>query len=81
MEDPFCPNYKNCQLVNGKIEVSQHELERYKTLFCTGTNSEWHLCKRFIVKNEIGFCPDFVLPDTASSVDEIIDKFDFISFN
>jgi len=38
-------------------------------------------CKRLIAKNTLDFCPDFVLPATPLSVDEIIDKFDEENLN
>lgn len=31
---------------------------------------------RYRAKEEIYFCPDFVMPDSKMTMDEIIDKFD-----
>ena len=44
--------------------------------YCQRTQEHWSVCKRFIIKNELGTCPDFVLPDTTLSLPEIIAKFD-----
>lgn len=50
--------------------------QNYLINFCQHNETKWQSCKRLIVKNELTFCPDFVLPDTTLSVDEIIDKID-----
>jgi hypothetical protein len=44
--------------------------------YCTGPKSEWEKCKRYTTKAALGFCPDFVLPDTDLTLDQIIDKYD-----
>ncbi len=76
MEEPSCPNYQNCQLVTGTIEVPKNQQDSYINLFCTDKLGKWQTCKRFAVKKAIDFCPDFVLPDTELSIEEIIVKFD-----
>jgi hypothetical protein len=52
------------------------EKEAYMDTWCRDIEEKWKDCKRFITKAELGFCPDFVVPDTSSSIDEIIDKFE-----
>lgn len=77
MEYQYCPNYIVCKLVNDPgFDISRIKQEFYIINFCKGKNNEWLSCKRFIVKNKINLCPDFVLPDTELSIDAIIDKFD-----
>ncbi len=44
--------------------------------FCKAEKSKWCTCKRLLTKNALNFCPDFVLPDSTLSIEEIIDKFD-----
>lgn len=73
---PHCPNYQNCQLVVGKLAIPELVQNSYITLFCNNSSNKWQTCKRFITKKEIDFCPDFVLPDTPLTTEEIIDKFD-----
>jgi len=36
----------------------------------------WLTCTRYITKSQLNFCPDFVLPDTDATPDEIIARFD-----
>ena len=50
--------------------------EAYMDSWCRNTGGKWKDCKRFICKAELGFCPDFVVPDTAMSIEEIVDKFE-----
>ncbi|HOY39694.1 MAG: hypothetical protein KBB11_09700 [Bacteroidales bacterium] len=50
--------------------------QNYISNYCKNSSGNWSNCKRLITKNEIHFCPDFVLPDTVESVSEIIDIYD-----
>lgn len=77
METTICSNFNTCRLVNAedyKIDPKQKEL--YIETYCKASIEKWSTCKRFITKKELSFCPDFVLPNTKLSLDEIIDKFD-----
>jgi hypothetical protein len=44
-------------------------------------SKNWISCKRLTTKQELNFCPDFVLPDTDLTSDKIIDKFDNENMN
>jgi hypothetical protein len=72
-----CPNYLTCQLIHvaGFVEPAARR-EHYAADFCNSSQEQWKNCKRFQVNTIFHFCPDFVLPDTSLSVDEIIDRFD-----
>ena len=50
--------------------------EEYMDIWCRDAGEKWRDCKRFSTKASLGFCPDFVVPDTTLSIDEIIDKFE-----
>ncbi len=77
MDNSYCPNYNNCKLVSEPGFTSDESLQQtYISLYCQSDRNRWESCKRLIVKKTLNFCPDFVLPDTELSVDEIIDKFD-----
>ena len=82
MDNQYCPNYNVCKLVN-EVGFTGNELQRknYITEYCQENKAKWDICKRLIVKNTLNFCPDFVLPDTPLSTDEIIDKFDKENLN
>ncbi|PKP35013.1 MAG: hypothetical protein CVU00_04245 [Bacteroidetes bacterium HGW-Bacteroidetes-17] len=76
-----CPNYNDCKLVNSLIIVANLEAkENYMTNYCLQDKNYWSNCKRYITKATLNFCPDFVLPDTPLTPEEIIDKFDDESF-
>lgn len=77
MKDYYCPNYSECRLVKSPdFPVSGSDRETYLNAFCQDVNKGWAKCKRFVTKSSLGFCPDFVLPDSNYTNDEIIDKFD-----
>ena len=72
-----CPNITSCNLVlNIGPSGSKSKQEMYIQKYCNGQNKFWQNCTRYIVKNAINFCPDFVLPDSNMTPDEVIDKFD-----
>lgn len=50
--------------------------EEYMELWCRKGEEVWGNCTRFATKKTLGFCPDFVVPDTPLSLEEIIDKFE-----
>ena len=82
MEDPYCPNYISCKLVKDKNFIPDKEIRiSYLNNYCKAGEKQWQVCKRLITKNELNFCPDFVLPDTTLTPDEIIDKFDNDNLN
>lgn len=77
MKEGWCPNYNSCRLVqNFGFPGVEYQRNSYLTAYCEAGQQEWEECKRFIVKNTLHFCPDFVVPDTTLTTDEIIDKFD-----
>lgn len=82
MDDSYCPNYNICKLVN-ELGFTGDEAQRknYISEYCKANATKWDSCKRLIAKNILNFCPDFVLPDTPLSVDEIVDKFDDENLN
>jgi len=73
----YCPNIKACKLVTTYGFTGDEEQRlKYIQTFCWSVTKEWDSCKRWIVKNKLNFCPDFVLPDTELTPEEIIDIFD-----
>lgn len=81
MKDYFCPNYRECILINHKHFLSSNEDKTiYVSDYCESKDKKWLICKRYMTREEINFCPDFVLPDTGMSVVEIIEKFDNETF-
>jgi hypothetical protein len=72
-----CPNYPTCQLIQipGFIE-SVTIREAYITTYCNANPEYWSNCKRYQTHHFLGFCPDFIFPDSSLSLDEIIDRFD-----
>ena len=71
-----CPNYRECALVNKQITLSEDVYRSYIDNYCCCNKESWSECMRFRAKVELNFCPDFVLPDSKMTADEIIDYFD-----
>lgn len=75
-----CPNIISCNLVKSEgflIDSSRRNF--YIVNYCKSDVEKWKSCTRFISKKELGFCPDFVLPDSDLTSSEIIDKFDNVN--
>ncbi|MDR2011025.1 MAG: hypothetical protein LBQ22_11170 [Bacteroidales bacterium] len=71
-----CPNSGNCIILgNNNLAGDMDMKEFYINQYCDNdTLNGFIQCKRFNTKNELGFCPDFVLPDSGMTIDEIISK-------
>ncbi len=55
--------------------MQRADIRQYLKSYCR--NGMHYLeCKRYLVRQEMGFCPDFVLPDMPDGTDEIIRRFD-----
>ena len=77
MPDSVCPNINSCRMVSiNEVVPDERVREEYMDTWCRDTGEKWSGCKRYSTKAKLGFCPDFVVPDTALSIDEIIDKFE-----
>jgi hypothetical protein len=77
MGTQICTNYEQCRLVNATDYAIANETRQvFLNTFCEAGKDKWQNCKRFVMKEDMGFCPDFVLPNTALDPDEIVDKFD-----
>lgn len=77
MDHKFCSNINTCRMVSTELVVPDETIkEQYINNWCRQTEETWLSCKRFDTKKALGFCPDFVVPDTKLSIDEIVEKFD-----
>ncbi len=75
--DNYCPNYESCRLVQTRVVVSEENVRTtYISSYCRNSETNWTVCKRFITKAKYDLCPDFVLPDSLLSPEEILDRFD-----
>jgi hypothetical protein len=80
MVKAVCPNIQTCRLViTGEVVACEKERSEYIAQWCRQGEEKWSACKRFIARQALGFCPDFVLPCTSLDLDEIIEKFDEIN--
>lgn len=79
----YCPNYGDCKLVQTDLVIKDDEVLKAKYIadYCTSDKEVWEACKRYQTRMELHFCPNFVLPDTRLSIDEIMDKYDEETFN
>lgn len=77
MEKPKCPNFRNCRLIyTPDVVSSMEEREFYINNYCLPGETAWLECKRYQIKAEMDFCPDFVLPDSVLTTEEIMERFD-----
>ena len=77
MKNNVCPNISTCRMVTTNIVIEDDKTKNeYIENWCRQSEETWQECKRFHTKKELSFCPDFVLPDTELTVEEISEKFD-----
>lgn len=76
MAPNHCPNFENCALVHMGLGLETATKENYINNYCKAGQWRWNECKRLKCKEQIHFCPDFVLPDMSLTIDEIVDRFE-----
>ena len=71
-----CPNINGCQVLHKEGFVKDEQMkEFYKTVYCCCCSPEGYpQCMRFRTKNTLNFCPDFILPDSDLTLDEIMER-------
>lgn len=69
-----CKLCSHCDLFNGKVNISEDTRIIYKCHYCLGSQEKWKECKRFIFSAKHGFCPEFVMPNSLMSFDQILSK-------
>ncbi|MBK7030087.1 MAG: hypothetical protein IPH45_13145 [Bacteroidales bacterium] len=74
MEYSPCPSKKNCQVFTIQGFVPLEKKVFYAGNFCDAGEPSWKQCKRYNTKLELNLCPDFVLPDSEFTIDEILDR-------
>jgi hypothetical protein len=72
-----CPNAESCPvlLFSNFVEVEQKHFYEEKYCFA-GFKEGYSKCKRFQTKKVLGFCPEFVFPDSEMTMEEIIIKYE-----
>jgi len=66
-----CPKTADCKLFNNNLLSKPEYAETYRSLFCNAGEKRWTQCKRFIVAGKFGKCPDYVLPNSIMTLDEV----------
>ncbi len=69
----ICPKTPKCRLFNNNLLKRPETIEIYKSGYCNN-RARYKECKRFIVSETVGQCPDFVLPNSSLSLDEIFER-------
>ena len=72
MED-YCSKIANCDLFNDELLKRQDSANIYKELYCSRSD-KYPICKRYIISNLVGACADYVLPNSSSSIKELVDR-------
>lgn len=71
MDVQTCPKTPKCPIFNGVLKGT-HYTETYQNLYCLAGENGRSKCKRFLVAEKAGRCPDTVLPNSVKSVNDII---------
>ena len=72
----ICPNYGSCRLVQTDVVVPDKEKKKqYLSAWCQQEET-WKKCKRYTTKKALWICPDFVLPDSDLTEDEVVDLYE-----
>lgn len=77
MKETYCCNFSVCKVVNDNgVLMSSEKKAYYVNKYCNSPEQNWVNCKRYQVKQELGFCPEKLLPDSEITLEEIIRNFE-----
>ena len=68
----ICEKSAKCPIYAGVLGSDPLLVDTYKILYCDNGQQGRDKCKRYQVANRMGKCPPDLLPNSRSSVDEII---------
>jgi hypothetical protein len=72
----ICPNHGGCRLVRTEsVEPDKEKRENYLSEYCL-TEDNWKNCRRFTIRKALWICPDFVLPDSDLTEDDVADRYE-----
>ena len=72
----ICPNFGGCRLVQTDVVVTESEKkEEYISSYCLNEET-WKKCKRYTIRKALWICPDFVLPDSDMTEDDVVDRYE-----
>lgn len=71
MANELCPKYEKCPLFNSKLLERQQSTDTYKALYCKAGKAKYETCMRFKVSMKFGTVPDFVLPNSKMTMEQI----------
>lgn len=74
MNTDYCPRVEKCPIFLENVLSIENAAVAYKSLYCTAGEAKYKTCKRFMVAELMGVCPRNILPNSAKSVDEIIEQ-------
>ena len=69
-----CPKAEGCKLFNNNLLSKPEYAETYRSLLCNAGEKRWSQCKRHIVSTKFGKCPDYVLPNSVMTIEEVESK-------
>jgi hypothetical protein len=66
-----CTLCSQCHLFRDIIHIPEDVRLRYKFHYCANHTGRWKDCKRFSFEKLFGYCPDFVMPNSLLTTDQI----------
>ena len=69
----ICPKVEKCPLFNDKLLKRKESGDTYRRLFCNN-EKKYFECKRFIISNKVGKCAPYVLPNSFSTTEELLER-------
>lgn len=72
----ICPNYGGCRYVRVRdLEPDEAKWEATMAAYCYKEET-FVTCRRYIIRKALWICPDFVLPDSKFTEEEVADRYE-----
>ena len=69
-----CPRTELCPLFRRNASNGGYSSVKYRELYCEAGIKAYSNCKRYIIYHAIDSCPDYVMPNSSFSIEEIISR-------
>ena len=67
----ICPVYEKCPIFSGVLKGKNFTTSSYKKQYCEAGLDARNNCKRWLCRNKFGKAPDYLLPNSDKTLDEI----------
>lgn len=67
-----CKYLETCVFIKDQEQKNEERASLFKRQYCEAGERIAKQCKRYIIKEKLGYCPKHLVPNTQLTIDEIL---------